>query len=160
MATIQFKSGSDYMARIRKLGEMLDQEVCGKAVYKAAGIVTDSIRSGISSVPTRTKEHPKTGLSPSERSGLEKGLGIAKLSNDNGFVNVKIGFAGYNDHSTKRWPSGQPNAVIARSIERGTTFRHATHFVKKAVASTRKEAIDAMGRVVDEEIEKIMHTKG
>ena len=72
------------------------------------------------------------------------------------FVNVKIGFAGYNATRTDKYPQGQPNALIARAVNSGTTFRKKTRFVDKAVSASKKSAEAAMDAACNREIEKIM----
>ena len=102
-------------------------------------------------------EENKPGvLNAKQRAGLHNGLGIASLREDGEYLNVKIGWDGYNDIKTKRWPKGQPNQVIARSVDRGTSFMQANPFVKRAVARTRKVSQEKMQEVIDREIEKIM----
>ena len=41
MATISFKNGDEYLMKISKLEAALKDEVCGEAIYGAAGIVAD-----------------------------------------------------------------------------------------------------------------------
>ena len=78
------------------------------------------------------------------------------MRDDNGFINVKLGFDGYNATRTKKYPRGQPNVLIARSVNSGTTFRKKTKFVDKAVNSAKKAAEAAMDAACSREIEKIM----
>ena len=84
------------------------------------------------------------------------GFGISRLKDDDGFVNVKLGFDGYNSTKTEKYPNGQPNVLIARSVNSGTTFRKKTKFVDKAVDSAKKAAEAAMDAACSREIEKIM----
>lgn len=155
MAKIQFKAGSEYMKKLEALERSFRHEVAGKAIYNGAAIVADAIQAGISGL--RTTDGEQLGkLSAKQRYGLHQSLGIAKLQDDAGQLNVKIGWDGYNDVKTKRWPKGQPNQMIARSVERGTSFMPATPFVKQAVSKSRKAALEAMGDTVDQEIQKIM----
>lgn len=155
MAKIQFKNGSEYMAKLEKLDRSFRSDVAGKAIYKGAAVVADAIQAGISGL--RAEDTEALGkLSAKQRYGLHQSLGIAKLQNDAGLLNVKIGWDGYNDVKTKKWPKGQPNQMIARSVERGTSFMIANPFVKKAVSKSRKEALKVMGETVDQEIEKLM----
>lgn len=84
-------------------------------------------------------------------------LGIASLQDDGtGYLNVKIGFDGYNDIVTQRWPRGQPNQMVARAVESGTTWMQKNDFVRRAVRASRKRAIEAMKKTVDKGIKKIM----
>lgn len=52
MAVIQFKRGDEYLMKISKLEAALKDEVCGAAIYGAAGIVADEIRSQLKAVPS------------------------------------------------------------------------------------------------------------
>ncbi len=161
MATIQFKKGDEYLMKISRLAAASKEEVCGKAIYNAADIVANQIRSELMSVPTDEKHGTESEMANGPRKiqkkGLYDSLGIASMQTDErGFMNVKIGFDGYNDVKTKSFPNGQPNQMVARSIERGTSFMKANPFVKKAVSASKKQALDEIRKTVDTEIEKIM----
>lgn len=160
MATIQFKSGDKYLAKISRLERGIKDELIGPAVYEGAAIVTDAISERLSAVPTDeswgSTGDLKNGPRKIELLGLQKSLGIAKLRDEDGFMNVKVGFDGYNGVKTAKWPNGQPNQMIARSVERGTSFMQANPVVKPAVSQTRKQVINTMKEKVDENIEKIM----
>lgn len=160
MATISFKNGDEYLAKISKLEAALKDEVCGAAIYGAAGIVADEIRSQLKAVPTDegygTASEPTRGPKAGQKEGLLDALGISSMEEKSGYYDVKIGFDGYNGIKTKRWPNGQPNQMVARSIERGTTWMKANAFVKRAMAATRKRALEFMKHSVDESIRKIM----
>lgn len=160
MATIKFKDGQEYLDKLSTLADGLRDEVIGRAVYKGAGLVADAVKSNTESLPVDnrwgTDGDKKSGINTKQKTGLIKSLGITPMRNDDGFLNVKIGFDGYNDLKTKSFPNGQPNQLIARSVERGTSFMKATPFVKRAVSATKKQALDVMGNTVDKEIENIM----
>ena len=161
MATIQFKRGDEYMAKIAKLEAAARETLCGDAIYGAAGIVADEIRASLEQVPTDegygTTSSPTAGPKKAQLLGLEQGLGIASMQDDGtGYLHVKIGFDGYNEILSRRWPNGQPNQMVARSIESGTSWMQKNPFVRRAVTATRKRAIEYMKRSVDEGIEKIM----
>ena len=92
-----------------------------------------------------------------DREGLADSLGIASMQDDGtGYLNVKIGFDGYNGIKTQRWPNGQPNQMVARSVESGTTWMKKNPFVRKAVTASRKRALEYMKDSVDRSIEEIM----
>ena len=160
MAVIHFKRGDEYLMKISKLEAALKDEVCGAAIYGAAGIVADEIRSQLKAVPTDegygTASEPTRGPKAGQKEGLLDALGISSMEEKSGYYDVKIGFDGYNSIKTKRWPNGQPNQMVARSIERGTTWMKANAFVKRAMAATRKRALEFMKHSVDESIRKIM----
>lgn len=160
MAVIQFKRGDEYLMKISKLEAALKDEVCGAAIYGAAGIVADEIRSQLKAVPSDegygTASEPTRGPKAGQKEGLLDALGISSMEEKSGYYDVKIGFDGYNGIKTKRWPNGQPNQMVARSIERGTSWMKANAFVKRAMAATRKRALEFMKHSVDESIRKIM----
>ena len=65
-------------------------------------------------------------------------------------LNVKLGMDGYN-------AKGQPNSMILRSIEAGTSWgRPANPVVKKAVSKTRRQAEQAMVKAFEEAISQHM----
>lgn len=161
MAKIQIKTGDEYLVKLSTLSWNVKDRVIGSANYAGAAVVADSVRNEIEALPTDNRFLKSAGklIGPSaiQKKGLLASLGVAPMSDDGkGFLNVKIGFDGYNLVRTKRWPKGQPNRMIARSIERGTSFMEANPFMKKAVSKSRKQAISAMKKAADQEIEKIM----
>lgn len=160
MAKIEFKGIEAYQKAMAAFSRDTRDVMIGGAIYDAAGIVADEIQDGISSIPTLSHferaADGKTvnGLLAKQKADLHNSLGIAKLRDDNGFVSVKIGWDGYNSIRTARWPNGQPNQMIARSLERGTSWLQAFPFVKKAVSRARKRAIEAMQERIDRACEE------
>ena len=161
MATIAFKTGDAYMEKLERLERQTREKVCGKAIYEAAELVADEIRAQLGRVPSDetfgTGRNPAKGPNKAQKKGLYDSLGIAPIREDgDGFLNVKIGFDGYNSIKTKRWPKGQPNQMVARSVERGTSYMGANPFVKKAMAATKGKALEQMKSAADAEIKRIM----
>lgn len=161
MATITFKKGDEYLFKLSKLANESIRKVCGPAIYDAAGLVADNIMSEFGAVPTDerfgTAGTPAIGPKKIQKKALYECYGITKMQEDaNGFLNVKIGFDGYSGIKTKKWPNGQPNQLIARSIESGTSYMIKHPFVKQGVAKSRKKALEIMEKKVNEGIEKIM----
>lgn len=160
MAKITFKNGDEYMVKLNRLAKNLREEVIGPAVYEGGKIITDGIAERLPDIKTDEawagESGKKKGPKEVELRAVYNGLGIAPMRNDNGFINVKVGFGGYSDIKTKRWPNGQPIPMLARSIERGTSFMTAQPFVKPTVAALTKKTVEVMGETVDGEIKKIM----
>lgn len=69
--------------------------------------------------------------------------------------NVKIGFDGYNNIRSKRWPQGQPNQMVARAIESGTSWMSKT-VCRQGGEPGEKQALAAMQKRAESEINKIM----
>lgn len=162
MAKIEMKGLNEYAKALSRLEASVREEICGKAIYDAADIIADQIREGIDTVPTDSGMLDEFwgGLmrGPNKRQiyFLKKSLGIARMRTWDDLLNVKVGWDGYNDIKTKRWPNGQPNAMIARSIERGTSFMEATPFIKRAVSRGRKSALEAMRETVEKGVKDAM----
>lgn len=161
MATIQFKKGDDYLFKISQLELRTKEHVLGPAIYEAGNIIADAIRAELMAIPTDNRfirnGEKVNGPNEYQKTSLMLSLGIAKMQeNEAGFYNIKIGFDGYNGIETKRWPNGQPNQMVARSVERGTSWLKANPFVKRAVSKNRSRAVNVMKTVVDQKIYEIM----
>ena len=161
MATMKFKDGADYLLRLEHLEEAAKTDLLGNVVYDGAKVVADFVKEESGGLPVDNRrgsqDDPAGGPNQYQKKGLEKSFGIAPIRNDNGFVNVKLGFDGYNGLKTKRWPQGQPNQMIARSVERGTSWMKANPFMKRALRKARKQAQEAMASRLQSEIQKIMN---
>ena len=159
MARFKFEGVDDLVARYEKLNQK-SLEVVGKAIYNGAGVVMDIVEEAVEAINIddnfATSENPKSGPSTIQKIGLIRSLGISKMREDGSFLNVKIGFDGYNNLKTKKWPQGQPNSMVARSIESGTSFMIKQPFMRPAEQSAKGPCEAIMARTVDKEIEKIM----
>ena len=160
MATFQFGGFDNDIKKLNKLQQSAKDGVAGKTVYAGAEVVADSVRRAIQDLPVGDGRARDGGLVDTatlpQKAGLLDGLGISRMKDDDGLVNVKLGFDGYNSTRTEKYPRGQPNVLIARSVNSGTTFRKKTKFVDKAVNSAKKAAEAAMDAARSREIEKIM----
>ena len=159
MAKITFPGLNDYELIISRLSKNA-ADIAGRAIYTGAGIVADAIKSGIKSLPVvqgyGTPENPLPGgVTAVQKRGLQDGLGIAAMKDDAGYLNVKIGFDGYNAMRTEKYPQGQPNQLVARGVESGTSWKQKHPFVRPAVNRSRKLAEAKMAEVLDEEIKKL-----
>lgn len=160
MARIEFKGIANYTRRLEALGRS-ERVTLGKAIYAAADIVTDAIRQNINALPVQNGQTKRGELhrdiNEKAKQGLKDSLGIAPVQQDaKGFYNVKIGFDGYNNIKTKKYPKGQPNAMIARSVESGTSFMAPHPFIAPAVRKTRRAAEQMMEKIIDDETKQIM----
>ena len=158
MAKMTIGKGMDeYLAKLGNL-EFAAPGLVGQAIYEGAKVVADQVRAEIEALPTAESKRVATPRDPTqvEKDGLLDGLGIATKKNDGGYINVKVGMEGYNTDKTKKYPRGKPNAMIARSIESGSTVMKRNAFISRAVNKTKKDAEAAMQKVFEEGIEKIV----
>ena len=157
MARLNVGTGLDNY--IEKLGnlELQAHTQMGRAIYEGAKVVADAVKASISTIPTRTKGS-SVGVYDYQREGLREGMGISRLKDDNGYWNVKLGFDGYNSHATKKYPKGQPNAMIARSLEKGTSWSPPCRFVSNTTSRVKPQAEAVMQKTLDEELTKTMNS--
>lgn len=155
MAKIQFEGIDKYIAQLEKIYEDTD-EIIGAAIYQGAGVVMRSVVSAIEGITTDnrfgTPENKVIGPNEYQKEGLRRSVGIAKMRKDGSFWNVKIGFDGYNGLHTKTWPSGQPNAMVARSVESGTSWMQKQPFMRKAVNTSKVKCEQAMAKEIDKQL--------
>lgn len=162
MARITFKGIDAYSKKLAKFSADLETQVCGPAIYDGAAAVMQAILEELRAVPTDDrrfvlKGEMRSGPMPDQKEALIRSYGVAPMQVDEkGFLNVKIGVDDYNGITSKKWPRGQPNLMIARSINSGTSVMVAHPYVKTAVQKVRKAAEAAMEKRLDKEIKKIM----
>lgn len=165
MARFTFKASDEYALKVAALGKN-SKAMAEKAIKRGAGIVADELRKNLEKVSAvddmhnlmAYKKRGKAKLSIKQKKGLLESFGITDVEMDSkGFYNAKLGFDEYNSIRTKKYPKGQPNQLIARALEGGTSFMDAQPFVRPAVNATRKAAKEEMQKVIDEECAKIMN---
>lgn len=140
MARITFKDGDEYALRLMKTANR-SEELMKKSIYAGAKVVADKIRANL-----------EANLSGSEAStgALAASLGITPITEDrSGFWNAKIGFDGYDER-------GVPNQLKARVMESGSSRVKKRPFVAPALRASRKTALEAMAKVIDDEMQKNM----
>lgn len=160
MAKLKLRGLEEYEKKLLELRNMT-KDVIGEAVFEGAAVVADEVRRNIQALPVDDRfvngAGTLYGVSEAQKQGLLDGFGIAPLQDENGYLHVKLGFSGYNSVRTKNYPNGQPNAVIARSVNSGTSFRQRIPFVDTAVASARSQAEDKMKQKLDDAIGDVMN---
>ena len=147
-----------YVEQLENL-EFTAGPMIGKAIYAGAKIVADEISRNIDAIPTDDRPYveegvKRTGLKSIQKAALKASFGIAPEQNQNGYINVKLGFDGYNQLQSKKYPKGQPNAMIARTIESGNSFTQKHPFIAPAVRWTKASAELEMQKVIDTELYK------
>lgn len=159
MAKLKMQGLEKYEQQLLKLKD-ISREAIGQAIYDGAGIVADQVMANIQSLPVDergyTKEGTLHGVTSLQKAGLAEGFGIAKLQDEGGYAHVKLGFNGYNGVKSKRYPNGQPNSMIARSVNSGSSFRDRIPFVDNAVNVKKSAAEQAMIKKFDSVIQKAL----
>lgn len=161
MGKLRIKSLDRQMQQLEKL-EANVTSIMQSVLYEGAGVVADAIKQALNAIPVDTEsrigtpEDPVVGLQELQKQGLIDSFGISPMRQEKNEHNVLIGFDGYNDVRTKKYPHGQPNQLIARSLEAGTSFRRPHPFVRPTVRKARRTAEKKMQETLQQEIDKIM----
>lgn len=132
-----------------------------RAVYDGASVVGLAILADVNALPVNNGkfvpgELPITGISQEQKQGLIEGFGYTKMETKNGVTYTKVGFGGYNNVKTKKYPNGQPNPMIANAINSGTSRRPKTQFVDKAVNKSKSQCIEAMVNRFDADLQQLV----
>lgn len=167
-ATIKFSSLEKSRKKLEEATNKFPN-IAKDAVYEGAGVPADALRARIGSIPTDYQSHtwaksgyqggdkiePVHGLTESQKQGLLGSLGISPFKVGIDTIDKKVGVDGYNDTVTKKYPKGQPNAMILRSIESGTSYHQKYPVIRPTVTSTRKQTKQVMEKTILEGINKI-----
>lgn len=138
-------------------------ELVKAGLYAAAGVYADAVRqklNGLSTVDNTYnviayREGKPARLSEEQKKGLQDGLGISPMRSKGGSWNLRIGFDGYNAIETSKWPSGQPNIMIAAMAEHGSSTFQKQPFIRTARKQADEAALRAAEAAIAEKIKKI-----
>lgn len=155
MASFKFDGVTEYSQQLERLAN--SRKPVGFAVFDGAAVVADNVKNAINSLPTYTRagKGKIKGVTPQQKKDLLNGLGIARLREDNDFINVKVGFDGYGSRPTQNYPRGLPNQLLARAITSGTSFRVKTPAIRTAIRKSKEASQKAMQKRCEIEIEKL-----
>ena len=159
MANLKWEGLEEYENQLLEL-KNISRTCIGEAIHAGAGIVADAVKQATESLPIDNRMAKNgeqlNGVTVLQKQGLIESFGIAKLQDDGGYLNVKLGFDGYNSVSTQSYPSGQPNAMIARSVNSGTSFRRRIPFVDDTVNAKKAACEAAMRKKFDEALSRAL----
>lgn len=161
MAKWTMRGMDEYAAYLQRIGKNT-REILGAGVYAMANTVADAVRKNIEALPAKPdiegieayRQGRKAQLTISEKRGLEEGFGVSPMQNERGYLNVKLGFDGYNKVKTRKYPKGQPNVLIARSVESGSSVREKSPFIRPALRQTQNEALKKGQEAIEEKIKQ------
>lgn len=159
MAEIVFEGMSDLLALIQKTEEQTSR-ICGRALHPGAKIIADECKARLERIRTDDslfKFHQGYRHGPTKRQKrfLIESMGIAKMRKLPDGYDVKLGFDGYNDIVSERWKNGQPNAMIARSVNKGTSFMEAQPFMDESIRVSERQVLKAIEEEFEKQIERI-----
>lgn len=137
--------------------------IVGRSIYPGAKIMGDAIKAATAGIPvddtlfrfSAQYGRLRRGITSRQKKALIESMGIAEIKKNWFGYNVKIGWDGYNDIVTERWKDGQPNAMIARSLNSGTSFLQKYPFVDVTVNAYANPTVQAISEQFDKELDKI-----
>ena len=156
--TLDLKDLDFFVDRLGEMGEDAEK-IVKMGMYEGAKICADELRKAVDNldrVPdvylanaVRAAGGSKAGgksrigakiesgrvtttlpLTVKQKNGLRNGLGIAKFRVQGNKISTVVGFSGYNTLTSKRWPQGQPNQMVAASCESGTSYMTRQPFIR------------------------------
>lgn len=150
MAKWKFDGLDAYTMKIEAITKET-QYLFGKAIYGGAKVVADEIKEAVWTIPVDDSYYSdhRAGIRANERIDLANSFGIAPMRDDNGYINVKVGWDDYNRYGTA-------NAVIARAVESGTSFMPKFGTISKAARRAKKKCEQEMESILDSELQKLM----
>lgn len=166
MAKISFRDSAKYGMVLGYFEtRFLQDDALERVTKRGAAIVADAVRAAMEQLPTFSaggkKGSVRKGLTQREKDLLQKHFGLTPIKRDkDGFLHTKLGWDGYADNKTKKFPRGYPVIMIARNVESGTSWRQKVPFVRPIVKKKEKEAVEEMQRALDEELADIFNFEG
>lgn len=162
MATFKFAGLKALEMQMQKLKEQ-SVPSAKKAVYKGSKVMADAIKGNMWALDFTSdgaamaayNANKPTIISERQKRGLIDGFGVTEIKVERGQVNAKVGFTGYNRVKTKRWPQGQPNVIVARACESGTSHTIKQPFVRPAISAARSATEKAIRDSIETDIKKI-----
>ena len=138
----------------------LIHKINNMALYEAAGIVAEEMRSALESLPTYddwygTPEHPLYGATPSEKAQIIENFGIADFRDTGDGSQTSLGFTGYVNTPSSRYNDQVPTGMLMQCINYGTQFRQGTHTLDRVERNSKAKAIQAAQNKIDQEIKKL-----
>ena len=145
------------MKRLEELGARTD-ELMSKALYEGAKVMADGLKDAIRALPEdsgyKRPGELRNVVDPKDKEDMISHMGISKFRTQTGSVYARISFDGYGQVKTKKFQNGRPVVLIARSINSGSSVRMKHPFIKPTVNQYKSAAMDAMRKVVLDELNK------
>ena len=148
----RFKGLNEYVEELVQISNVFaSQYVVELALTDGADVVADETRKALENLEVDNRPFVPDGrrsILEVQKRALLDSFGITPVQQKYNMIDVKTGFDGYNK-------LGQPNVVIARSLESGTSFMPKNPIISKATRRARKDCLEAMQNRITKEIELI-----
>lgn len=142
--TKNVKGGDEFSALLTGLSGDAAVTVMKAACYAGAGVLADAIKAEIRDLPVESgymrPGRKRSVVGTNDKRMLEERLGVSRIEAKGDGASVAVGFSGYNDRPTKKYPAGVPIPLIARSIESGSSVRQKNPFIRRAFNKSKSQA--------------------
>ena len=152
-------TGMDELFRVFEKASKESEKIASEALYEGAGIVADAVSKEINSIKTEPFKYAKDGKkrkpSPEEKEIIKKARhGVAKFKKNGIDVTTSVGFqnAGYAKLKGKTVPV----AVIANTINSGTSFMPPQPFLRKAFKQNEGKAQTTIENIINKKTEELL----
>lgn len=152
----RFKGLNEYVRKLENLSNTFNAEICVEnAVTKGSQVVAEYTVKELNGLPVdnkkwATQEDKRHGVRSIEKKELIESFGVTPLEIKKNIINRKTGVdRGYVS-------TGVPFVVLARSLERGTTFMDKNPVFSRASRKARKPCLEAMQQSLNDDINRIM----
>lgn len=155
--------------------ERQTKRICGRSLYPGAKVIADECKKQINALVvdnTLFAWNPhRRGITGGWKRALQESMGIADMRQSGDGYNVKLGFDGYSDieenrsylngrkvtvYNSNNNPSHKiPNAVIARTTNKGSANLPAQPFMDKTINIAKDRVEQAIEMQFNKEIEKL-----
>jgi hypothetical protein len=133
-------------------------EILEDVLREGAMVTTDEMREQIGNLRTSDEYEGGDGKRYAKKSdvkGLFDSLGFAPVRFNDTVVDSHVGFDGYNNDKTKKYPKGHANQMIANAINKGTSFMIAQPFINRTKKAAEAKCNEMMQKKLDEEIQRL-----
>ena len=154
-------SVSDGIEKLEQaLGALAGQsgKAAKRVLYDGAKVLHQAIQDAtekltLDEYPFTPGKDPLRVISRKDREDLAQCVGFSPILNEeDGTYSVSVSFDGYITRTEPKFPKGVPAAMIARSIESGSSVRAKKPFVRPAVRKVTDAVNQAMQETFDQTV--------
>ena len=138
--------------------------ICTAVCHSGADVAADEMKEQIQALKTTSDDDygassGKRYAYSWEKEGLIESMGIAPARETGSKIDFKVGFDGYasGGKASKTYPKGKANAMLANSINTGTSFLVAQPFIKNTLKLCKSSAILKMDEELKTELAKYVN---
>ena len=153
----RFKGLNEYVDKLVALSNAFNADVCiENAVTKGSEVVAEYTVKELENLPvdnTPGRIEQRKGIRSIQKAFLIKSFGVTPLDRKGSFINRKTGV----DKGVLTYDGGgyTPAVVLARTLERGTSFLPKNPVFSRASRKARTPCLEAMQESLNEDIARI-----